>query len=320
MQHFLSSRQAVDIPIKHLFVEYKFWIKKEQPFPTIREELATIARQGEDFRRIIAPNKDDLLLPLVTFLDCFDNRTVYPLLLFLLDTGLSASEWNEISVIIESYLLRRAVCNLTTKSYNRIFLTLTRLLRREGTTPDRVRKQLSELQGKSSEWPSNDDFGTAWQTGHAYSVLNNAKIVHILRRLSDSYLSGKTEHITIDSPLTVEHILPQNWIENWPLPDGSKGLTSQELWISKEDDSKADATRRRNSLLQTFGNLTILTQALNSAASNSPWPIKKPELLKSSLIPINQLLHQVPTWNEETIELRSKELFKRPVSIWPAPN
>lgn len=320
MQHFLSSRQAVDIPITHLFVEYKFWIKKKQPFSNIREELDTIARQGDDFRRIIEPKKNDPLFPLVTFLDCFDIRTVYPLLLFLLDVKLSASEWNDVSITIESYLLRRAVCNLTTKSYNRIFLMLTRSLRRDRPTSERVNKLFSDLKGESSEWPTDEAFGAAWQTEHAYQTLNNAKIVYILRRLSDSCLSVKAEHISIDSPLTVEHILPQNWIDNWFLPDGSKGLTSHELWISEQGDSKADATRRRNSLIQTFGNLTILTQALNSAVSNSPWANKKQALLSSSLLPINQQLYAVPTWDEGAIEQRSKDLFKRAISIWPAPH
>ncbi|MBI5192890.1 MAG: DUF262 domain-containing protein [Nitrospirae bacterium] len=320
MQHFLSSRQTVDIPITHLFVEYKFWIKKEEPFSNIREELETIARQGDDFRRIIEPKKNDPLFPLVTFLDCFDIRTVYPLLLFLLDVKLSASEWNDVSITIESYLLRRAVCNLTTKSYNRIFLTLTRSLRRDGPSPEMVNKFFSTLKGESSEWPTDEAFGAAWQTERAYQTLNKAKNVYILRRLSDSYLSVKTEHISIDSPLSVEHILPQNWIDYWLLPDGSKGLPSQELWISEQGDSKADATRRRNSLIQTFGNLTILTQELNSAVSNSPWTKKKQALLSSSLLPINQQLHAVTTWDEEAIEQRSKDLFKRAVLIWPAPH
>ena len=40
MQHFLASKQGVDIPIKHLFVEYKYWIDHERPFGTVTEELA----------------------------------------------------------------------------------------------------------------------------------------------------------------------------------------------------------------------------------------------------------------------------------------
>ena len=35
MQHFLSSRQGVDIPIMHLFVEYKFWIERKQLLATV---------------------------------------------------------------------------------------------------------------------------------------------------------------------------------------------------------------------------------------------------------------------------------------------
>jgi hypothetical protein len=117
MQHFLSSRQGVDIPVKHLFVEYKFWISKEQPFQTVREELETLSRQGEEFRRIIAPSKDDHLRPLMLFMDAFDIRTAYPLLLFLLDAKLLETDWDDIATILESYLLRRAVCGRSTKNY-----------------------------------------------------------------------------------------------------------------------------------------------------------------------------------------------------------
>ena len=131
--------------------------------------------------------------------------------------------------------------------------------------------------------------------------------------------TNRHEIISIDGPLSVEHILPQGWLENWLLPDGSKGMTHQELWNAQPGDSKADATNRRNSLLQTFGNLTILTQPLNSSLSNSVWNIKKPELLRSSLLPINQILHDVNTWDEQAIENRSKKLFEKARGVWVGP-
>jgi len=96
MQHFLASRQTVDVPIKHLFVEYKFWIERQTPFATVREELATLARQGVDFRRIVAPEKEDSLYGLSTFLDIFDIRTTYPLMLAILDAKVDDSEWQRI--------------------------------------------------------------------------------------------------------------------------------------------------------------------------------------------------------------------------------
>jgi hypothetical protein len=105
-------------------------------------------------------------------------------------------------------------------------------------------------------------------------------------RPSHTYLTAKMEALSVEGPLTVEHILPRDWIEHWPLPDGARGLTMEELWTADANDPLAAATRARNVALQTFGNLTILTQALNSAASNSAWAAKKPELLRHSLLPI----------------------------------
>lgn len=320
MQHFLSSRQAEDIQIKHLYIEYKYWITNSQPFKTIDEELATLSRQGGDFRRIIEPSKDDILCPFIGFLNNFDISTVYPLLLYLLDKEILNTDLTSIAETIESYLLRRAVCGYTTKGYNRIFLNLINYLNKNGISPDNVTKYLSELYGESTVWPDNDTFGSKWQSIHAYNILNNNKIVYILRRFSDSYLSTKSEKITIDGPLTVEHIMPQGWIENWPLPDGTTGMNYLELYNVEPEDKRAEATRKRNGLIQTFGNLTILTQQLNSSVSNSPWDVKKPELLGISLLPINQqLLHDVKVWDESAIEKRSKILLKNAISIWRSP-
>ncbi|RTL28074.1 MAG: DUF262 domain-containing protein [Burkholderiales bacterium] len=317
LQHFLASRLTADIPVKHLFVEYKFWIERQAPFPSVKDELACLARQGRDFRRIIAPTKEDVLYKLVTFLDAFDVRTCYPLLLTLLDIGLDDDQWTAVSRTLESYLLRRAVCGLTTKNYNRIFLGLTRTLRRENATPENLTRLLQELSGDSTEWPTDDKFGEAWRTIHAYQVLSNPKIVHVLQRLSDTYVTGKMEGVTVTGDLSVEHILPQQWQAKWPLPDGATGLAMDALWKAAKDDPAAEATRKRNAALQTLGNLTILTQGLNSSVSNSEWAVKKPALLQHSLLPINQQLHAAASWDEEAINRRGADLLGRAFKLWP---
>lgn len=324
LQHFLASHQATDIPVSHLFVEYKYWIDKKHPFNAIRDELATLANQREAFRRLIEPRKGDPLFRLAMFLNAFDISTVYPVILLLLENKLSDTDLNEIGVMLESYILRRAVCNFTTKNYNRIFLGLTRSLQQEiskgrSLTPENVRNYLANLTGESVEWPKNEVFFDAWQNKPAY-LLGNSKLVYILQRLNGIYFTGKNENITIDGPLTIEHIMPQKWRDNWPLPDGSKGLTFTELLERKEGDPLVDLTNRRNAVLQTIGNLTILTQPLNAAVSNSAWEHKKPELLQASLLPINQQLHAYDKWDEETIEKRGKEFFEKVKEIWPEPS
>ena len=135
MQHFLASRLTTDISAKHLYVEYKHWIERNQPFGSIRDELKTLARQREDFRRIIAPNPSDCLRPLSRFLEVYDVGTAAPLLLFALDAKPSDEELVQLGTHLESYILRRAVCGFTSKNYNRIFLSLTRYLQYAHPSP-----------------------------------------------------------------------------------------------------------------------------------------------------------------------------------------
>ncbi|HTG34676.1 MAG TPA: DUF262 domain-containing HNH endonuclease family protein [Thermoanaerobaculia bacterium] len=319
IQHFLASRLMVDIPVKHLFVEYRSWIDRDKPFKTVAAELAVLSKQGDDFRRLLDPRKDDYLHRLGTFLNDFDISTAYPLLLFFLDKGLSDGDWKIISTALESYLLRRAILGWTTKSYNKIFLNLIKAMQHAALTPQALIDSLSRLHGESAAWPNDEVFAEAWQTIPAYNVMNNAKLVHVFQRLGETYLTKRSEDVTINCPLTIEHILPASWAEHWPLPNGKRGLTPRELGDVDSENPEAIATRRRNSVVHTIGNLTVLTQNLNSVVSNSPWPTKKPELLKSSLLPINQQLHKYQAWNEETIEERGRELLRKAVIVWPTP-
>ncbi|MCW6509817.1 hypothetical protein [Lichenifustis flavocetrariae] len=45
MQHFLLSRKGRDVPIKHLYVEYKHWLETTKPFASVEAELQALSRQ-----------------------------------------------------------------------------------------------------------------------------------------------------------------------------------------------------------------------------------------------------------------------------------
>lgn len=316
LQHYLASRRSTDIPIKHLFVEYKHWIKSETPFSSVDQELATLARQGEDFRRIVSPVKGDPIYGLANFLEAFDVRTSYPLLLALLDVGMADQELSEVGRIIESYLLRRAVCGLPTKNYNRIFLQLTRNIRREGASAAVLKQQLLALTGESGEWPSDSMFKERWRTGDAYHTLGSAKLGHILKRISDRMISAKMEDITVESPLTVEHIMPQSWQQHWPFASGEHGLVDEQLEKVADDDPRLQPTLIRNAAVQTMGNLTIITQRLNSSNSNVAWAEKRQDLLMHALLPINRDLQKYDAWDESSITTRGEALLEHALKIW----
>ena len=317
MQHFLASQQGRDIPIKHLYVEYRHWVTTAKPFNSITEELATLARQGDAFRRIIDPPVGSPLSSLCSFLDAYDISTVYPLLLALSDYQLDDEQWREVSTIIESYLLRRAVCNLTAKNYNRIFLVITRHIRRGGFSAEKLRELLQISSADSAEWPDDATFKEAWLNKPLYGVLNSPKLVHIYARLNQTFMSSKAESIVFGEKPTIEHIMPQTWVPNWPLQNGLAGADWEELQTADPADARAIASRTRNGVVQTLGNMTLLSSALNSAQSNSAWGYKRQEMAKHSLLPINNEVLSLTTWDETAIAARGDTLFARALIVWP---
>lgn len=316
LQHYLASQSGQDIPIKHLFVEYKHWLA-HKGFPTVEAELTQLMRQGHAFRRILAPDTSDPIYRLSCFLDTFDIRTIYPLLLVMLEAKLPDAAWLEITRMLESYLLRRAVCGLTTKNYNRTFLTLTRNLRSQGVDVAVLRRSLLDMTGESTEWPSDAVFRDKWRTAPAYQTLSSGRASYVLHRISNAMIGAKMEQVLLDMPITVEHIMPQSWQEHWPLSAGQQGLDETKLESAGDNDPVAQATADRNAAVQRFGNLTIITQSGNSSLGNGPWLEKKPKLLAYSLLPINHLLARWDTWDESTIVERGDLLFETALELWP---
>lgn len=317
MQHFLSSQQTTDIPIGHLYVEYRHWIEKNAPFPNVEDELKALSRNRANFKSLHDVEPGRPYSSLAQFLKIYDIGTAYPVLLLLLDKNVDPAELVEICGVIESYLMRRAVCLMTNKNYNRVFLTLARTLKIKTPTAALVTSYFKELRGDSAEWPNDEAFRAAFEENEAYRVLNAPRLVYLLTKLNDALASSKTETVKVTDPLTVEHLMPQGWHSYWKLPDGSDGIDEIELFDLDEEDERAKLTRARNMALHKIGNLTLVRQSLNSALSNGAWPDKKKHIMDYSLLPLNLPLQGIERWDETTIAARSKSLFGRALVIWP---
>lgn len=126
--------------------------------------------------------------------------------------------------------------------------------------------------------------------------------------------SAKNEHIQIRSSLTIEHVMPVAWETHWPLPDGRIAKTDLERIIADDPDEEAD---KRDHVIHTIGNLTLLTQPLNSAIQNSAWSDKKPEITGQSALALNREFLERETWDENAIEERGRELLTHALALWP---
>lgn len=68
--------------------------------------------------------------------------------------------------------------------------------------------------------------------------------------------------------------------------------------------------------------MRILTQAFNSALSNEPFAVKRPEIVTTSLLMLNshfQAYGDNDAWDEEEIVARAESLFAHALKIWPMP-
>lgn len=128
----------------------------------------------------------------------------------------------------------------------------------------------------------------------------------VLEGVEEALRSGKkAESGEVPRNLHIEHVMPQAWHTNWPLPDD---LSNREEAIVKRDRA-----------IHTIGNLTLVTGSLNSVLSNAPWDRKKETLADYSVLYLNKrLVNKGPdVWDENAIEKRGKWLHKRAVKIWP---
>ena len=240
-------------------------------------------------------------------LDQLDTTTAFPVLLEVVkrfNSGEHRSELEHVLVDVESFFVRRAVCDLTAKNYNKLVVELLKDLGKgDDFSAASIRKFLVRQEVDTSRWPTDDEFEKAWMSIDFYKRLKRSKGRMILEALEAALYTEKTEKVQVERKLTIEHLLPREWQQHWPLP---------------EADASGDAGKdgqTRNAMLHRVGNLTLLTNKQNPSVSNGPWGRKRKEILRHSALNLNRVLPE--EWDEQAIERRSKELFELAVRIWP---
>ncbi|XHS33953.1 HNH endonuclease family protein [Pseudoxanthomonas sp. UC29_72] len=160
--------------------------------------------------------------------------------------------------------------------------------------------------GESSKFPSDDELHNAIFEQNFYR-LKKEKVRAVLQALDMQAASKFSEDVIAHDKLTIEHLLPQSWETHWALPEGLGELERQKAII------------RRNRLLHSIGNLTLITGSFNSKQQNYGWSEKKAELIKFSKLNLTQYFHDIDRWDEDAINKRTEHLFVHMKEIWPYP-
>jgi hypothetical protein len=301
LQYYLTYRLTGEVVQMHQFRDYRDAFR-EGFFGSTQEALADFHRLARFFHEFDNA-KSGAAGSLRHVLDILDASVPNPLVLGIYDNAASAEERDDMLRIVESYLIRRFLCGLTTKNLNRVTTDLIVHLRENGWSAEALRARLLMFEGNSTRWP--DDGFVVWRqkASAAYGDIRGTGIAYVLSRVEASLRTGKSECAwNVRTPLTLEHIMPQRWEEHWPLPE----------------EAGEEARPYRDSLLNRIGNLTILTKKLNSSLSNREWKEKRGHLNEHTVLLMNSALAAKEEWNEAEIEARCEDLGHRFCKLWPA--
>ncbi len=211
---------------------------------------------------------------------------------------------------LESFLVRRMIDLRSTKDYNRLTLNLVGELSRQGldNADSVVANFLKRQTADSREWPNDEALIHSLETRPLYRILTRGRLRLILEGIERNLRIPMSEEQEVLKNLTIEHVMPQSWEANWPLP---------------EDTEKVEGTAIRNRLVHTIGNLTLVNRRLNATLSNAPWDNKRKTLAGHSVLLLNKGLleeSQDAIWDEQFIQSRSKRMAALISDVWPGPH
>ncbi|MCC6076494.1 DUF262 domain-containing protein [Pseudomonas sp. GCM10022188] len=318
IRHFLTLAMRHDIRFVHLFEEYKQYVQYTDDWrscligeaTSAREHLALLAEYAEHFREFASPAPGSHLARFLKRLEAVDTSTLHPLLLLLCSQHLRPQQEDEFEAILdvlESFLFRRMICGLTSKNYSRLFLDLIRHLENQGSITARaVEHFLLASEGEGARFPTDAELKRAILDQPLYQWWPQYRVRTVLEALDAALGNAASE---ADSPLAIEHILPQKWDDHWPVPKA----------LHKNPQGKQAFIEQRDRLKHTLGNLTLIAGSLNPALSRSPWEVKKAELLKCSQPGLSRELHAVEDWAEREILARGEVLAEVACGVWRYP-
>ena len=327
--HYLIMKTGKEKTLGRLYQEFKLWFDEANMSPdSFLEDFCKFSRL---YRKIIEPTPTATQSRLEKFcyrLKILEVATIYPLLLFLSDIETcevtDMASFNKCIESLESYVVRRFVCGYSTNRYNLFFPEVLSVAKEALDSGDQesmfksIVRELIKSSAPTSCWPTDQELQEHWLNRKIYVKSKANRTVMILDALQRQMSTRKNEGYNLLGNLTVEHLLPQK-ADLYTYPYAKSCVQNGSVLQINKEETKED---RRARLIHTIGNLTLITQSLNSGISNGPFTAKAKAIVKESDLRINAWLREEDRpndWDEASILKRGLELFEEAKKIWPAP-
>lgn len=273
---------------------------KEEP-DALKSIVAEIARYSQHYANIVLLKEANSELraryqdiigelglrgsPIPFLLGVYDDYT---------QNRIGTSELIEILRLVESYVFRRDICGVSTKSLNRVFAALMKEVDKSNYLQS-VKTAFSRLStNERRRYPNDSEFRQELMVRNVYDFQRRE---YLLRKL-ENY--ERREPINV-SEYSTEHVMPQTLTEEWQRELGENFQETHETY------------------LHTLGNLTLTRY--NSELSNRSFSEKQDMEggFRDSPLRLNRSLAQAEKWDEEAIRERAAELAEKALQIWVYP-
>ena len=237
-------------------------------------------------------------------------NSLVPVFMELVSKLGAGGELDKVLRILDSYLMRRVALKARYSGFDRTaFGHVQALCDAEAGELDAVLMRRFLDSPWLERWPRDQEVVQHLKSGDSYQGIAAGRLRLLLggiaQRMHDEKQPPPTSPFGLEDSVTVEHVAPRGWERHWQ--DDLRVGTSEE------------ARLRMDQIVHRIGNLTLVTQPMNSTLSANPWSYKAGLLREDNLEMNRRLLFDMEgdIWDESEINRRSSQLATYVNEIWP---
>ena len=313
--HALAAEQGKAVALGELFSEYKAFVAS-MGFRDTASELSALTVYTPIYAMLAEPTGDSALARLGRRLNTFDVSTAFPLVLTIAVSDAAEEVKERLYDLIASYVIRRALCYLTPKNYNNVFVEVAAHLKVNG-----IREEVffaffaNKVTSDTVRFPDDSEISAAIYERPQYGWIPQNRLRLLLEELEFAARDKFNINGNLQDGLSIEHIMPQSWQANWPLRSGGLAPVDDS---PVADEAVRMEIRKRKVLVHSLPNLTLLTPPANSQVSNGGFDSKRARL-NDSLLKTNVAIAGEAVWDEDSMERRADTLVRLATQLWPYP-
>ena len=318
---FLANQTKALDNMEDIYNVFQKWFinEREESGRSVEDILKIIKKYATYYYNIFISSANDFESPIKEALEEFKKSTIEPTAPLLMEVNnlfetknpsgdrlVSAESFAKIIDLLNTYNIRRNLCNLRTGVLTRIIPPMLGDILEDcagnynNIYNSCVKFLVDNNRGKASMMPDDAYLKSNLSSINAYALKSYLKVAF---EKIESYIEvngvlKKNPAVLDFSNLSIEHLMPQTITPEW----------YDVLKIPKEDYEYQ---------LNRIGNLTLATHSDNSRMSNNPFEYKKSILNTSGHINMNKEILSKEGWSINDIDDRTKELIEKICKVYP---